>query len=132
MRAAVAAPSLAKAGRLIDNSPGMNLQSLSALLAAIITFVIGWSVILRDRRHRPYVTFTVLCFNLCFWYLTSFFANTLQSDGLLWLSLLFAVAIPLNAERFFRIFLADDPRDPGPLSRTMGLPVIASSVSSIA
>jgi two-component system sensor histidine kinase HydH len=104
----------------------MNLQSLSALLAAIITFVIGWSVILRDRRHRPYVAFAVLCFNLCFWYLTSFFANTLQSEGMFWLSLLIAVAIPLNAERFFRIFLADDPREPGPLSRTILVGTIIS------
>jgi two-component system sensor histidine kinase HydH len=97
----------------------MNLQTLSALLAAIITFVIGWSVVLRDRRHRPYITFAILCFNLCFWYLSTFFAHTLKSDGLAWLGLIFGVAIPTNAERFFRIFLADDPRHPGPPSRVM-------------
>jgi two-component system sensor histidine kinase HydH len=97
----------------------MSLQSLSALLAAIITFVIGGSVFLRDRRHRPYITFAILCFNLCFWYLTSFFATTLKSDGLFWLSLLFAVAIPVNVERFFRTFLAEDPRKPAPLNRVV-------------
>jgi signal transduction histidine kinase len=97
----------------------MNLQTLSALLAAIITFVIGWSVILRDRRHRPYSTFAIFCFNLCFWYLATFFAHTLKSDGLVWLSLVFGAAIPYNAERFFRVFLADDPRQPLPSSRAI-------------
>jgi signal transduction histidine kinase len=97
----------------------MNLHSLSALLAAIVTFVIGWSVILRDRRHRPYITFAVFCFNLCFWYLATFFAHTLKSDGLVWLSLVFGVAIPQSAERFFRVFLSDDPRQPLPSSRAI-------------
>ena len=98
----------------------MSIQSLSALLAAIVTFVIGWSVVLRDRRRRPYVTFAVLCFNLCFWYLAAFFHATLQSSALLWVSLLFAVAIPTNAERFFRAFLSEWPRAE-PLSRPVVL-----------
>lgn len=106
----------------------MNLQTLSALLAAIVTFVIGWSVILRDRRHRPYSAFAVVCFNLCFWYLSSFFAHTLKSDGLVWLSLVFGVAIPINTERFFRIFLSDDPRQPGPPSRTVLIGTIISGL----
>ncbi|MCC6750987.1 MAG: GAF domain-containing protein [Deltaproteobacteria bacterium] len=101
----------------------MNIQSLSALLAAILIFVIGWSVILRDRRHRQYVTFTILCFNLCFWYLSRFFVTTITSDVLVWAGQLFAVAIPTSAERFFRAFLADDPRRPHPMSR----PVIVST-----
>jgi len=104
----------------------MNLQTLSALLAAIVTFVIGWSVVLRDRRHKPYVAFAVVCFNLCFWYLGSFFAHTLKSDGLVWLSLVLGVAIPINTERFFRIFLADDPRHPGPPNRTILVGTIVS------
>jgi signal transduction histidine kinase len=97
----------------------MSIQSLSALLAAIVTFVIGWSVVLRDRRHRPYVTFAILCFNLCFWYLSSFFAHTLQSPSMDWVSLLFAIAIPSSAERFFRAFLAEDPRRPTGISRPL-------------
>lgn len=95
----------------------MSIQSLSALLAAIVTFVIGWSVVLRDRRRRPYVTFAVLCFNLGFWYLASFFHATLKSSSIFWISLIFAVAIPTSAERFFRAFLAEDPRHPESISR---------------
>ncbi len=95
----------------------MSIQSLSALLAAIVTFVIGWSVVLRDRRRRPYVTFAVLCFNLGFWYLASFFHATLKASAIFWVSLIFAVAIPTSAERFFRAFLAEDPRHPEPISR---------------
>jgi signal transduction histidine kinase len=95
----------------------MSIQTLSALLAAIVTFVIGWSVVLRDRRQRRYVTFAVLCFNLCFWYLASFFHATLKAGPVLWTSLLFALTIPTSAERFFRAFLAEDPRRPEPISR---------------
>ncbi|MCA9669194.1 MAG: GAF domain-containing protein [Myxococcales bacterium] len=93
----------------------MSIQSLSALLAAILTFVIGWSVILRDRAHRQYVTFTALCFNLSFFYLAHFFATTLESSGITVISQFFAIAIPTSTERFFRAFLADDPRHPHPL-----------------
>jgi signal transduction histidine kinase len=95
----------------------MSIQSLSALLAAIVTFVIGCSVILRDRSRRQYVTFAVLCFNLGFWYLAYFFFTTLKSNSLFWVGLLFALAIPSNAERFFRAFLSDDPRRAMPVSR---------------
>jgi len=95
----------------------MSIQSLSALLAAIVTFVIGWSVVLRDRRRRPYVTFAVLCFNLGFWYLATFFHATLKASAIFWVSLIFAVAIPTSAERFFRAFLAEDPRHPEPIRR---------------
>ncbi len=99
----------------------MSIQSLSALLAAIVTFVIGWSVVLRDRRRRQYVTFAVLCFNLCFWYLASFFHTTLQASALAWIGQLFAVAIPSSAERFFRAFLSEDQRRREPVSRPIVL-----------
>lgn len=94
----------------------MSIQSLSTLLAAIVTFVIGWSIILRDRRRRQYVSFSLLCFNLCLWYLASFFSHTLHHRAFFWLSLAIALAIPSNAERFFRAFLAEDPRRPKPIS----------------
>ena len=95
----------------------MNIQSLSALLAAIVTFSIGLSVLLRDRRRRTYFTFAIFSFFLCFWYLFRFFATTLNSEAFFWVSLLFANAIPLSAERFFATFLAEDPRKPRPISR---------------
>ena len=95
----------------------MNIHSLSALLAAIITFAIGLSVLLRDRRRRTYVTFAIFSFILCFWYLFTFFAATIKSDIFLWISLLFGIAIPASAERFFLTFLAEDPRKPPAISR---------------
>ena len=95
----------------------MNIHSLSALLAAIITFAIGLSVLLRDRRRRTYVTFAVFSFVLCFWYLFTFFAATIKADVFIWLSLMFGVAIPVSSERFFVTFLADDPRRPPPPNR---------------
>jgi hypothetical protein len=104
----------------------MNSQSLSALLAAIITFVIGGSVFLRDRRHKPYLTFATLCFTLSFWYLTSFLATTLNSEVLFWLSLMFAVGIPSRTERFLRAFLAEDPRKPTSLNRGLLIGTVLS------
>ncbi|MBK8480218.1 MAG: GAF domain-containing protein [Proteobacteria bacterium] len=97
----------------------MSLPTLGALLVAILTFVIGWSVVLRDHRHRPYVTFTVLSFNLACWYLARFFTATLHSDLAFRLGLFVAAAIPLNTERFFRSFLAADPRYPPPPARAV-------------
>lgn len=95
----------------------MSIQTLSTLLAAFLTFVVGWSVVLRDRRQRHYMAFSLLCFNLCFFYLASFFATTLDSGLARWIGLLFAIAIPTSTERFFRLFLADDPKQATPMSK---------------
>lgn len=97
----------------------MNTQVLSTVLAAIVTIVIGWSVLLRDRRQGQYVSFAVFCFILGLWYLLHFLATTIGSLGLGWVSYLFAAAIPITAERFFRSFLAKDPRRPVTISRAM-------------
>jgi two-component system, NtrC family, sensor histidine kinase HydH len=86
----------------------VNIQSLSALLAAIVTFAIGSSVLLRDRRQRPYRRFALLCFALCAWDITTFLKFALDSELALFLSLFAAVLLPLAAVRFFRPFLADE------------------------
>jgi signal transduction histidine kinase len=85
-------------------------KSLSALLAAIVLFAIGWSVVLRDRRRRPYNHFATLCFILCFWDLAIFLEKALQPPIFHWFSLCVAVLVPLSALQFFGSFLADDPR----------------------
>jgi two-component system sensor histidine kinase HydH len=90
--------------------PGVNIQSLSALVAAIVTFAIGWSVVLRDRARRSYSHFAVLCFNLCLWHLATFLQATLESEAMYFAALLAAVAIPITSLRFFRVFLADEER----------------------
>jgi signal transduction histidine kinase len=85
-------------------------KSLSALLAAIVLFAIGWSVVLRDRRRRPYNHFATLCFILCFWNLAAFLEKALQSSVSHWFSLAIAILVPLSALQFFGSFLSDDPR----------------------
>ncbi len=95
----------------------MSIQSISALLAAIVTFAIGLSVLLRERKRRSFIPFAVFCFTLFLWYVCSFFAETLQNGTLRWLGYLFAVAIPVTAERFFLTFLADKPHAAPPVNR---------------
>ena len=88
----------------------MNIQSLSALIAAIVTFSIGWSVLLRERSRRAHNHFAILCFNLCLWHLASFLQVTLDSLAMYFASLGAAIAIPISSLRFFRAFLADEER----------------------
>ncbi|MCK5797629.1 MAG: GAF domain-containing protein [Deltaproteobacteria bacterium] len=96
----------------------MSIQTLSTLLAAFLTFVIGLGVILRDRRQRHYRAFSILSFNLSFYYLATFFTATLDSGLARWIGLSLAAAIPTGAERFFRLFLAargERPQKPSKL-----------------
>ena len=86
----------------------MNIQSLSALLAAIVTFAIASSVLLRDRRQPPYRRFATLCFVLCVWDLSIFLQLTLDAEWAYFLSFYAAVAIPIATARFFRPFLTDE------------------------
>jgi two-component system sensor histidine kinase HydH len=86
----------------------VNIQSLSALLAAIVSFAIGSSVVLRDRRQRSYRLFAVFCFVLCLWHIATFLEATLEWDAVYFVSLVAAVAIPVASIRFFRVFLADE------------------------
>jgi signal transduction histidine kinase len=86
----------------------MNIQSLSALLAAIVSFAIGSSVVLRDRRQRAYRLFAVFCFVLCLWHITTFLQSTLEWESVYFVSLVAAVFVPIASIRFFRVFLADE------------------------
>jgi two-component system sensor histidine kinase HydH len=109
----------------------VSIETLSALLAAFLTFVIGLSVLLRDRRQRHYQAFSVLAFNLSFWYLASFFTDTLDSRLVRWLGLVIAAGIPSNAERFFRAFVAEDPKSPLPLSRHVWIGTVAAGIGLV-
>ncbi|MBW2730798.1 MAG: GAF domain-containing protein [Deltaproteobacteria bacterium] len=95
----------------------MSIQSLSALLAALLTFAIAWRVLLRDRRQRRHLTFAILTFNLCGWYLASFLADTVPSVYTRWMSFVVAAAIPSSTERFFLAFL--QPKSPRSISRAV-------------
>ncbi len=86
----------------------MNIQSLSALLAAIVTFAIGSSVLLRDRRQPPFRRFAALCFTLCVWHMAVFVRLMLDVEWAYFATLYSAVAIPVVAARFFRPFLTSE------------------------
>ena len=95
----------------------MSLQPVSALVAAIVSFAIGGSVLLREPRRRPHVLFATLAFNIAAFSLISFFAKKFESPLFQWLALVIAVSLPATAQRFFQAFLGDEAGPP-PLSRT--------------
>jgi two-component system sensor histidine kinase HydH len=94
----------------------VSIQPVSALVAAIVSFAIGGSVLLRDPRRRAHVLFATLAFNIAAWSLISFFAKRFEAPFFAWLALMVAVSLPATAQRFFQAFLGDEAGPP-PLSR---------------
>ena len=86
----------------------IDVQSLSALLATIVTVAIGSSVLLRDRRLPPYRRFATLCFTLAIWHMATFLRLSLDQEWTYFLGIYAAVAIPVVTARFFRPFLTDE------------------------
>ena len=84
----------------------MDVQAVSALLAALLILAIGASVILRSRSDRMYTAFAAFTFTVSAWHLCSFIDAATNSPVMRWLSLWAAATIPPTAVRFFRIFLA--------------------------
>jgi signal transduction histidine kinase len=95
----------------------VSIQPVSALVAAIVTFAMGGSVLLREPRRRPHVLFATLAFNIAAFCLISFFSKRFDAPFFGWLSLVIAVSLPATAQRFFQAFLGDDAGPP-PLSRS--------------
>jgi signal transduction histidine kinase len=95
----------------------LSIQPVSALVAAIVSFAIGGSVLLREPRRRAHVLFATFTFNIALWSFLSFVANRFGSAFFTWASLLVAVSLPATAQRFFQAFLGDEAGPP-PLSRT--------------
>ena len=87
--------------------PWIRIQS--ALLAAIISSALAINILLRNRRNRLYLLYSLFNFNLVAWYLSD--ALYVYAGGgpdiLLKLRALVAITIPLQALRFFRVFVAD-------------------------
>ena len=94
----------------------MSIQPVSALVAAIVSFAIGGSVLLREPRRRSHVLFATFSFNIALWSLLSFVATRFDAPFFDWVSLLVAVSLPATAQRFCQAFLGDDAGPP-PLSR---------------
>jgi two-component system, NtrC family, sensor histidine kinase HydH len=105
------------------------VHSLSALLAAIVTLAIGFSVVLRENRTRPQTYLAGLCFNLAAWHLGSFLHVTFNHPVWLLIATLFAVAIPLSAARFFACYLGPHPQLPPRLPRPLVLSAVVLYVA---
>ncbi len=84
----------------------MDVQAVSALLAALLILAIGASVLLRSRSDKMYTSFAAFTFTVSAWHLCSFIAAATESPVMRWLSLWAAATIPPTAIRFYRIFLA--------------------------
>ena len=95
----------------------MSIQPVSALVAAIVAFAIGGSVLLREPRRRAHVLFATLSFNIALYSFLSFVAKRFDASLFYWASLVAAVSLPATAQRFFQAFLGDEAGPP-PLSRS--------------
>ncbi|CAN5920652.1 hypothetical protein BH11MYX3_BH11MYX3_41100 [soil metagenome] len=84
----------------------MDVQAVSALLAALLILAIGTSVLLRSRRDRMFNSFALFTFTVSAWHLCTFIDAATESPVMRWLSLWAAATIPPTAIRFFRAFLA--------------------------
>ena len=107
----------------------MNAQTLSALLAAIVTFAIGWSVLLRERTRQAHIDFVALCFNLCLFYLATFLETALDSELFYFIALFAATAVPITGLSFFRAFLAAPERRTARRPRTLSLVAVGFVVA---
>lgn len=84
----------------------MDVQAVSALLAAVLILAIGASVLLRSRSDRMYTAFAAFTFTVSAWHLCSFIDAASSSPVMRWLSLWAAATIPPTAIRFYRVFLS--------------------------
>ena len=84
----------------------MNVQAVSALLAALLIIAIGLSVLLRSRRDKMYTTFAAFTFTVSAWHLCTFIHVATGSTLVQWLAMWAAATIPVTAIAFFRSFLA--------------------------
>src|SRR3954471_24190256 len=84
----------------------MDVQAVSALLAALLILAIGTSVLLRSRSDRMYTAFAAFTFTVSAWHLCSFIDAASDSPVMAWLALWAAATIPPTASRFYRAFLS--------------------------
>ena len=84
----------------------MDVQPISALLAALLILTVGISALLRDRRDGTYRAFAAFTFVVAAWQACDFVAMAWESPLWRWLALWPAATIPPTAIAFFRRFLA--------------------------
>src|ERR1700729_2197327 len=96
----------------------MNLHSLPALLASIVTFAIGAAVALREPQ-RARRLFAVFALTVATWLLASFVRATLSWETAHAIALTFALPIPILAYRFLAVFVAEIAGEAGAADRRM-------------
>ena len=84
----------------------MNLQSLPALLASIVTFAIGAAVALREPQ-RARRLFAVFSLALATWLLANFISSSMGWEAAHVVALAVAIPIPILAYRFFAVFASE-------------------------
>lgn len=96
----------------------MDLRSQTSLLAAVLSFAIAATVLLRGRKRRVHWFFGLFGVTTGAWYLSTFLARFL-GGGLFFerLNLVCAVLLPLSAVQFFRAFLEPESRRATQLQR---------------
>ncbi len=89
----------------------MDLRTQTSLLAAVLSFAIASTVLLRARRRRVHWYFGLMGITVGAWYGTTFLARFF-ADTPMWarLNLIVAVLLPLSLMLFFRAFLKHEPR----------------------
>lgn len=88
----------------------MDLRTQTSLIAAVLSFALGASVLLRSRRQRVHLLFGAFATAVGLWYLTTFTLRLF--GGTIWarVNLVCAILLPLAAVQFFRAFLAGEDR----------------------
>ena len=87
----------------------MDVQAVSALLAALLILAIGASVLLRSRTDRMYTAFAAFAFTVSAWHLCTFIAATTEQPG-------DAVAVAVGRR--------DDPADRDPVLPDLPRPAV--------
>ncbi len=97
----------------------MDLRTQTSLLAAVLSFAIASTVLMRARRRRVHWYFALFGASVGAWYASTFLVGFL-GGGALWerLNLICAVVFPLSAVQFFQTFVRPDARRATVLQRT--------------
>ncbi|MCB9592058.1 MAG: GAF domain-containing protein [Sandaracinaceae bacterium] len=113
----------------------MDLRTQTSLVAAVLSFAIASTVLLRARRRRVHWFFALFGASVGTWYLSTFLVRFL-GGGPVWerLNLVCAVLLPLSAVQFFRTFLQPESKRANQLQRTallLALGMVAASFTPV-